>query len=84
MRGEYDYAMIECLLVHFLAAARTRPSRGNSGRLVNRIPEFWPRMADALAFARLVHGQDDAGETRTAGSIRRICHTLYGSSQGWE
>ena len=84
MRAEYDYAMIECLLVHFLSAARTRPPRGNTDCLVDRIPTFWLRVAEALAFVRLIHRHDDAGEIRTAGSIRRICQTLYGPCQNKE
>ena len=82
--GDNDAALIRTLLVHFLAAARSRSPRGASLRLPLRIDHFWERLADALAWARLVHNHDDQGNARTVASIRRHCFDRFGQSQQWE
>ena len=84
VRGDFDGDIIRTLLSHFLAAARSRPPRGASLRLPLRIDHFWSRMADALAWARLIFGHDDQGNARTVASIRRFCFDLFGPSQHWD
>ena len=64
----------------FLSAARSRSPRWASLRLVLRIAHFRKRMAEELAWARLVHNHDDKVHPRTLASVWRCCFDQFGSS----
>ena len=83
VRGDFDHTIVFGLFRSFLSAARSRPAVGFSTRLPIRIPHFFERLADAIAFGRLVSGQNDGGETRTADSVRRLLTRRFGAQIGW-
>ena len=84
VRGDFDHVIVFGLFRSFLSAARSRPAVGFSTRLPIRIPHFFERLADAIAFGRLVYGLNDGGETRTVDSVRRLLTRHFGAQQGWQ
>ena len=84
MRGDFDQNIIVGLFRSFFSAARSRPAVGYSTRIPIRIPHFFERLADAVAFSRIVFGQDNNGETRTVDSVRRLLTRLFGAQQFWQ